>query len=272
MKIMMAVVVLGLTTWSVVAESRMVCLGGAVTETVWALGAGARVVAVDDSSTYPADAAALPKVGYYRMISAEGVLSVRPDLVLASVDAGPEQALEQIERAGVRVVRIPGTSSVSGCIQRILRVGEALGMAADAAALASSVEAELAALPPAPEQRPKVLFVFARGAGTLNIAGHNTAADAIIALSGGINAVDGYEGYRPMTAESVVVAAPEVIVITTSGLESIGGPPGLWALPGLSETPAGRNDRLVAMEDLRLLGFGPRLPGAVKELRAAFHP
>jgi len=269
---MMAVVALGLATWCVAAESRMVCLGGAVTETVWALGAGARVVAVDDSSTYPSDAAALPKVGYYRMISAEGVLSVRPDLVVASVDAGPAQALDQIERAGVRVVRIPGGSSVSGCVERILAVGEALDATADAAALAASVEEELAALPPPPEPRPKVLFVFARGAGTLNVAGRNTAADAIIMLSGGINAVDGYEGYRPMTAEAVVMAEPEVIVITTSGLEGIGGASGLWALPGLSDTPAGRTGRLVALEDLHLLGFGPRLPGAVKALRAAFHP
>lgn len=256
-----------------IAEPRVVTLGGAVTECVFALGAGERVVAVDDSSGYPAEAAALPRVGYYRMVSAEGVLSVKPDLVLASVEAGPPPALAQLERAGVRVVRIPGEASVSGCVARVRAVGAALEQPEAAEALAARIESDLAGFPPPPGGVPaRVLFVFARGAGMLNVAGTDTAADEIIRLAGGVNAVDAYAGYRPLTAEAAVQAAPDVVLLTTSGLAGLGGADALWAVPGLKTTPAAAQNRAVAMDDLLLLGFGPRLPEAVKTLRQLLYP
>lgn len=255
-----------------IAESRLVSLGGAVTETVWALGASPDLVAVDDSSTFPPENAALPHVGYYRMISAEGVLSVNPDVVLASVEAGPPPALAQIEKAGARVVRIPGAATVAGCVERIRAVGAALDRVEEAEKLATEIEAELSAPPVPPATPVRVLFVFARGAGTLNVAGTETAANEIIALAGGVNAVTEYGGYRPLTAEAVVTAAPDVVLLTESGLAGLGGTAALWAVPGLSATPAGAAGRAVAMDDLLLLGFGPRLPEAVRELRALLYP
>lgn len=256
----------------VFADPRVVCLGGSITETAWALGAGEQVVAVDDSSAFPPESAALPHVGYYRMISAEGVLSVNPDLVLASQEAGPPQALEQLERTGVRVERITGAATVSGCVARIRAVGVALNRAESGEELAARVEKELAEIAPPTNAAVRVLFVLARGAGTLNVAGTSTAADEMIRLAGGHNAVTEYSGYRPLTAEAAVQAAPDVILLTRMGLEGLGGTNALWQVPGLKETPAGQHARVVVMDDLLLLGFGPRLPDAVRKLQALLHP
>ncbi len=261
-----------MSTVGVMAEPapRIVCLGGAVTETVWALGAGDQIVGIDDSSSFPPAAMSLPRVGYYRMISAEGVISMKPDLILASEEAGPPEAMNQIQAAGISVVRLPGAATVSGCVARIRAAGVALDRVEAAEAMAVTIEEKLSASITETNATPlRVLFVFARGAGTLNIAGQGTAADEIIRLSGGQNAVSGYQGYRPLTAESVAVANPDVVLITASGLGGLGGPESLWALPGLSAISAGREQRLVAMDDLLLLGFGPRLPQAVHELSEA---
>lgn len=254
-----------------VALERIVTLGGAVTETVFALGGGDAVVAVDASSSHPAAAAGLPKVGYYRMISAEGILSLDPSVVIASDEAGPPPAVARIRQAGVPVVTVPGGHGVNTCVARIRAVGAAIGRENAAESLATAVEASLASLPPPADEPPRVLFVFARGAGTLNVSGTGTAADAIIRLAGGVNAVTGYEGYRPLTAEAALTAAPDIILATTSGLQSIGGADSLLATPGLAGTPAGEAGRIVAMDDLLLLGFGPRLPEAVGQLRDRMH-
>ncbi|HMO03881.1 MAG TPA: hemin ABC transporter substrate-binding protein [Kiritimatiellia bacterium] len=255
------------------AQIRVVCLGGAITETVWALGRGDAVVAVDDSSVYPPGHAALPRVGYYRMVSAEGLLSVNPELVLAHEQSGPPEVMEQLMAAGVRVVRIPSSATVTGLLARVRAVGEALGRSEAGAALAASLEADLAAITAAaPSSTPRVVFVFARGAGTLQVSGFGTAADEIIRLAGGVNAIEGFSGYRPLTAEALVAANPDVILATTSGLGIIGGPDALWSIPGVAATQAGEHRRVVAMDDLYLLGFGPRLPAAIAELREALTP
>lgn len=256
------------------AGARIVCLGGAITETVFALGAGDRVIAVDDSSAYPPAAASLPRVGYFRSISAEGVLSMTPDLVLASAEAGPPHALAQIERAGTHVAHIPGSATAEGCVERIRALGEVLGRVEEADALATRIESALEALAfEAPSRKPmRVVFVFARGAGTLNVAGRDTAAREIIRLAGGENAMDGFSGYRPLTAEALVEAAPGIVLTTSSSLAGIGGERALWAVPGMSAIPAAKQKRLVALDDLLLLGFGPRLPDAVRELRERLNP
>jgi iron complex transport system substrate-binding protein len=275
MKKMMVGLVVLTASLGVRAESttRIVCLGGAVTETVWALGAGEQVVGIDDSSSFPPEAMSRPRVGYYRMISAEGVISLQPNLVLASEEAGPPEAMSQLEAAGVRVVRVPGSATVSGCVARIRAAGVALQRTDAANELTAAIESSLnATIKTNRAASPRVLFIFARGAGTLNVAGQGTAADEIIRLAGGLNAVTGYTGYRPLTAESVAVANPDVVLITSSGLAGMGGVEAVWALPGLSATDAGRASRLVAMDDLLLLGFGPRLPQAVRKLSEALHP
>ena len=254
---------------------RILPLGGPVTETVYALGAGDLVVGTDTSSVYPEAAARLPQVGYQRTLAAEGILSLKPDLVLATDEAGPANVLEQLRTAGVRVVLVPGEHSVAGAQAKVRAIAAALGRETEgdklAAAIAAQAEEAQAILVKSPA-RPKVLFLYARGASTLNVSGRGTSADAMIALAGAQNAVTGYEGYKPLTAESAVAAAPDYILMLDRGLSSVGGKDSVLAQPGLALTPAGRNKRIVALDDLLLLGFGPRTGQAIAELARALHP
>ncbi|PCC75218.1 iron complex transport system substrate-binding protein [Nannocystis exedens] len=259
----------------VTAPQRIVTLGSSVTEAVFALGAGDRVVGVDLSSLYPESAAALPRVGYYRQFSAEGVLGLRPDLVLASSEAGPAAALEQIRSAGVRLERVPAGENLDAARGNITAVAAAIGRPDAAAAVLAALEADLAEadrLRARVTSRPRVLFVYARGPGRLLVAGRETTGAELVRLAAADNAGDALTGMRPWSAEAVVAAAPDFVVLPSRGLESLGGVPGLLALPGLAETPAGRAQRVVAVDDLKLLGFGPRIGQGVRELLVALHP
>jgi iron complex transport system substrate-binding protein len=249
---------------------RIVSIGGPVTEIVFALGHGDRVVAVDTSSVYPAAVTSLPQVGYQRTLSAEAVLAVSPDLVIASADAGPPAALDQIRAAGVRIEIIPAASTVEQAAARIEAVGGVLHEPARASRAAAQLRVDASAARKrccAGEHRvSKAVLVYARGAGTVLLAGTGTPAAAMLELAGARNAVTGFAGFKPISAEALVAAAPEAIVIPARGLASIGGETGLLALPGVADTPAGRAHRIVAVDDLLLLGFGPRLPAAIDEL------
>lgn len=254
--------------------SRIVTLGGTITEIVFALGAGERVVGVDASSSFPQAANPLPKVAYHRRLSAEGVLSLRPTLIIATTEAGPPEAIQQLRSAGVTVLVLPREPTVEGAIAAIERIAAALETQARGAALIQTLEAELQRVQssaPQPAAQAKILFLYARGQGTLMVAGQDTGADTMIGLAGGINAVQGYSGYKPLTSEAAVAAAPDVILLMDNGLESVGGAQGLWQLPGLALTPAGQQGRVLSMDGLFLLGFGPRLGQAVLALNGALY-
>lgn len=253
---------------------RIVTLGGTITEIVFALGAGERVVGVDASSSFPAAADRLPKVAYHRRLSAEGVLSLSPTLIIATTEAGPPEALRQIESAGVRLLVLPHEATVDGAVDMIEGIAAALGARDTGAALIRNLKEDLARVEssiPRTGTRARALFLYARGQGTLMVAGRDTGADTMIGLAGGANAVRGYSGYKPLTSEAAVAAAPDVILLMDSGLESIGGVQGLWRLPGLALTPAGKRDRVASMDGLLLLGFGPRLGQAVAKLNRALY-
>jgi iron complex transport system substrate-binding protein len=255
--------------------SRIVTLGGSVTEIVYALGAGDQVVGVDASSIYPEAATEKPSVGYFRRLPAEGVLSLNPTLILALEGTGPPAVLDQLRSTGVGVELIPDTSSVAGAKQKIRQIGRILGRGAQADALVDRMERDLAearALRAEATSTPEVLFIYARGTGSMNVAGRGTSAEAMIELAGAENAISGFEGFKPMTAEAVASAAPDVILMLTRGLESVGGVDGLLEQPGIALTPAGENRRIAEMDDLLLLGFGPRLGTAVKTLTRKLHP
>jgi iron complex transport system substrate-binding protein len=248
---------------------RVVALGSATTEIVFDLGMGDRLAGVDSSSLFPEAATRLPQIGYQRQISAEGVLSLAPTLVLATDESGPPAALEQIAGAGVRILVTPSPRDAEGAARRIVEIGEALGRASEARALAGELlremrrlGGEIAAYP----THPRVLFIYARAGGAPTVAGKGTAADAMLRLAGAENATGEIDGYKPLTPEAAVAASPEVVVVVSRGLESLGGEEALWRLPGLNLTPAGRSRRLLVVDDLEFLGFGPRLAGAVAAL------
>lgn len=248
---------------------RVVTVGGALTEIVYALGAEALLVGTDTTSLYPEAARATPKVGYARALSAEGVLSLRPTVLIATAEAGPPAVLAQLEAAGVRLVRGDGGHSIDALLRNVRTVGAALGRSEQARKLAAQVEqqwrataARIAPRTPA----PRVLFVLSHVATNVQVAGEGTAAAAMIALAAARNALTGFSGYRPLTAEAAVAAAPEFILTTTQGAEALGGAEGLLAQRGLALTPAARARRVLALDALYLLGFGPRMPQAVAEV------
>jgi len=253
-------------------RTRLVTIGGAVTEIVFALGRGDDVVAVDSTSTFPPEARSRTVVGYQRTLSAEPILALDPDLVIATADAGPPAAIAQLRAAGVPVQIVPAATSPAEAATRVRAVGTATERGEPAARLAASLERDAAAAHAraiARPARPRVLFVHARGGGSLMVAGRGTAAAAMIALAGGELAVTDHDGYRALSAEAAVAASPDVIVVSQVGLDGLGGVEGVLAQPGLAATPAGRARRVVGIDDLLVLGFGPRLPTAIDTLAAA---
>lgn len=257
------------------SERRIVTLGGTLTEIVFALGLGESVVGVDTSSVYPLAATALAQVGYHRHVSAEGIISLGPTLVIHSDVAGPPSAFEQLSAAGIETLTIPEPKDLDGARARIVALAKALGRGPQATPILQRFDAEIAAarrLSASTKHRPRVLFLYARGADTLLVSGHTTAADLMVREAGGQNCITAFEGFRPLSAESVIAAAPEVIVVPERSLESIGGLEGLRDQPGLNETPAARSGRLVALDDLALLGLGPRTGQALNQLTRALHP
>lgn len=257
------------------AEMRIVSTSGAITETVYALGAGQALVAVDLSSVYPEEATKLPMIGYARILSGEGILSMKPNLILANSDAGPSGVMEQLKASGVPLVFLSNAHTPEAAAERIRIIGREIGRTSEAEKLVAEMEGQLreaAALVASQKARPRVMFIYTRGGGIMNVAGRGTGAEAMIELAGGVNAVHEYDGYKPLTAEGALLAAPDYILVSSRGLESSGGVAELLTQPGLSETPAGRQKRVIAMDDLFLLGFGPRLGLAVRELSEKLHP
>ena len=247
---------------------RVVTLAGNITETVFALGLGDRVVGVDSSSVFPPEAESLPRVGYFRNLNAEGVLAMAPDLVITTDAAGPPETIEQIRGSGIPLAVLTSAQSFEAAVQRVLDIGKLLNRNEQAAKITAGMRATLESIV-RPAKPPKVLFIYARGAGTLSVAGSGTSADAMIELAGGANAVSAYEGYKPMSAEAIVAAAPDYILFTSRGLQSIGGVDEATKLNGISETPAGRAKKFIALDDLVLLGFGPRTAEGAVELSKA---
>jgi len=257
------------------AEPRIVTLGGSITEIAYALGVGSQVVAVDTTSRHPAAVEALPKVGYLRTLSAEGILSLRPDVVVGLEEAGPPQTLVQLRDSGAVLKLVPDHYSAESVIEKINLVAGLFGAHERGQALASAVASDLAQVRGAlssVRQRPRVLFLLAASRGSPMAAGSETAAEAMIGLSGGENAVSGYKGYKPLSIEAAVAFAPDAIVMMQHSLDQLGGPDVVLKLPGIAATPAGQARRLIAYDGLYLLGFGPRTAHAVRDLAQALHP
>lgn len=245
--------------------ARVVTLGGGVTEIVYALGAGERVVGNDLSSLYPPAATRVPKVGYYRGFSVEGVASLMPSVVLASDAAGPPASMAQLRQLGVPVTVVNDAPTIEALNTRIQVISEALGMPAEGRALQASIQQTLSAMPPVAQEGPRVLSLMNR-TGDPQVAGTQTVADAMLTLVGAHNVFTSQSGYKTLAPEALAALAPEVIVVTEMSLQGLGGVNALLSLPGIASTPAARDGRVVVMDDLLYLGFGPRLPQALRAL------
>ncbi len=254
---------------------RIVTLGGSVTEIAMALGAGDLLVARDSTSTYPSEITTLPDVGYIRGLSPEGVLSVAPDLILAEADAGPPAAVDVLTAAGVPFLRMPGDPTPAGVVAKIKAVAEALGLQTEGDALAAKVQAALTEAETraaAVTDKKRVLFVLSLQGGRVMAGGEGSSAEGIIALAGGINAATGFQGYKQMTDEAVLTAAPDLILMMDREGDLAIDNTDVMAHPTLSQTPAAQAGNIVRMDGMMLLGFGPRTPDAAKALYHALYP
>ena len=254
---------------------RIVSIGGAVTEILYALGLEERIVAVDTTSLYPPRALTeKPNVGYMRQLSSEGILGLSPTLILAPEGAGPKETLGVLEHAGVPIVAVPDRYTADGIVERVRLVARAAGAEARGQCLADKVAADLTVLAErrARIARPlRVMFVLSFVNDRPMVAGADTAADGIIKLAGGVNAIADYRGYKLVNDEAILAARPDVVLVMQRPQQVMTAEQ-VFSRPMFSLTPAAQVRRFVSMEGHYLLGFGPRTARAARDLAVNLYP
>ncbi|MER7761946.1 ABC transporter substrate-binding protein [Streptomyces sp. NPDC097619] len=269
----------GGTRVTIASADRLVPLSGGLNEIVHTLGLGPKVVARDITATFE-QAAKLPVVTRAHDVSAESVLSLRPTLVLAETTTGPAEAVRQIRDAGVPVLVVPPAKSLDDVARRITAVAAALGVPEAGERLnartAERIGAARAGIPAAAAgHRPRVAFLYLRGSASVYlIGGRDSGASSLLEAAGAVDA--GKESgltkdFTPLTSEALAAAAPDALLVMSKGLDSVGGVEGLAALPGVAQTPAGRDRRVVTVDDGVLLNYGPRTDQVLKKIIAQLH-
>lgn len=256
---------------------RWVSAGGALSEWISVLGGEQRLVGVDTTSQHPASLKALPSIGYQRQLSAEGILSLRPDVLVGTEEMGPPPVLAQIRAAGVRVEMFSSEARIDAVEQNLRHLGVLLGSEQQAAQAAADYRQQLKALQtqlePLKGKAPGVLLLVGHGGAKPMIAGKGTAGDWMLRQAGARNLAE-HPGYRNFSAETLAALDPDVLVVSDRSLD---GEHALQALlkenPALAASRAVKDKRLVPLDPTLLVGgLGPRLPGALQELARAFHP
>lgn len=253
------------------APKRIITLSGPLTETVDALGFGAQIVAVDVTSTYPGYISKVPKVSKDKAISAEGLISFSPDVVLAPENMISKAIQYQLSAAGIKVVVIKQEYSTKGALTFIRQVAAALGNTPKGEELVRQTSASIDQAMETVKKNsksPKVLFLYARGTGVMMVAGKETSLDAIIRLSGAKNAAQGFSKFKPYTTEALVNANPDIILMFDFGYKSLGGINSILKMPGVSLTNAGKNKNVIEMDGELLTNFSVRLGQAISQLNA----
>ena len=251
-----------------VEEKRIVSLSGSVTEIIYAVGSQKELIGVDVTSTYPSAAEKLTNLGHVRKLALESLLALNPTHVVMLEDEVSPDLKSKLEQAKIELVTFKHPNSVEEAKSLVKEVATWLGKSEDANAVVAKIDADIQKLAKL-DKKPKVLFVYARGAGTLMVAGEKTPLEKMIVLAGGENAGKGFVDFKPLTSESVIAANPDVILMFTSGAQSL-GPDGIFHVPGVSATNAGKNKALIQMDGQLLSGFGPRVAEALTELNKEF--
>jgi iron complex transport system substrate-binding protein len=249
---------------------RLISIGGALTEIIYLLKADTELVGVDTTSIYPTAATRLPNVGYARSLSSEGILALRPTQLIATEDAGPPIVLRQIGDAGIPVSMLPSGHQFIDVINRVRTIGRLVHKTDAAEVLASRLLLEWKnaqeRVANSKINNTRVLFILSQNPSQLMVGGEKTSADAMIAYAGARNAIFGVSGFKPLTPEAVIAANPDVILLTDQGMKAVGGISGVLRFPGVKQTRAGKEQNIISLEAMYLLGFGPRMPLAVAEL------
>lgn len=255
---------------AVTGQPKIISLNGALSEWLCVFGLHDQIIATDVTSNYPAVVAEKPKLGYARTLAAEGILSHGFDVLIGVRGEVKEEVLQQVIQAGHRVVMFTQDHSVTGTLQLGQRLKEHFAPTADLNPTENSIREALAAIVPF-DTKPRVLFVYARGGGTVLIAGRENKMQRIMALAGAAPALVDFEGYKPLTAEALVQANPDIFLLFEEGLQSMADGRFLLQMPGVDQTVAGRRGAIVTMEGQLLSGFGPRLGEAVLSLNKKLH-
>ena len=257
-------------------SSRVTIAGGSLTEIIYLLRQEDKLVAVDITSNFPEEAKQLPSIGYVRALSAEGVLSLSPSLILGEDDTGPPAVMEQLSRVGIQIEIIPEENTADGIIKKVKCVAEILGvndnikdetlsnLNADANELKLLTETNK-------KEPPKVMFILSMESGSPTVGGRDTSADGLIKMTGALNVMDSFEGWKPVSTEAIIQAKPDFILISERGLNSFGSIEKLGQHPSLVFTPAAKNNNIIAMDGMAMLGFGPRTISLAKDIAQKYN-
>ncbi|NRB38847.1 MAG: ABC transporter substrate-binding protein [Pseudomonadales bacterium] len=261
---------------NVAPENKVVVIDGSLTEIVYALNAESQIVAVDQTSVFPAQAKKLPNIGYMRALSAEGILSVQPKIVITTSSAGPILALESVKKAGVDVNIIANQYSVQGVMNKIDAVAKLLNKLDNAKQLKQSIQQALVPLQPVLQgqlhegdsnRKPRVLLFLGMQGNQLMAAGQHTQAQAMMDILHADNAASDFHGYKPMNKEAVLAAnADAIIVVTHTNM------PEDKIYAQFSYTKAATDKRLLIADSSLLLGFSPRIAQALTKMTSVVYP
>jgi iron complex transport system substrate-binding protein len=246
---------------------RIVSLNGTITEILFALNLGQQVVGVDVTSVYPVETSKLLQLGHVTQLNMESLIGLKPSHVLAFQEDLNPQLEKQLKDANIVCIAMNKSKSIKETKALIKDIAANFNKIQEAQKLSAEILDEALKIQKLPKQQ-SVLFIYARGAGNLMVGGEDTPVEAVIELAGGSNAAKGFEGYKPLTTEALTTFDPDVILMFDSGAQSL-GPNGIWTVPGMSLTKAGKAKKLITMDGLLLSGFGPRVGQAIQQLNKA---
>ncbi|QLB21658.1 hemin ABC transporter substrate-binding protein [Vespertiliibacter pulmonis] len=256
------------TSGSLMAQERILSIGGDVTEIIYALNAEKDLIGRDSTSIIPEQAKKLPDVGYMRNLNTEGILALKPTRIIATQAAQPTVVLEQVKAAGVNVDHVPLQYTVESVVEKIKTVGKLVGKEQQAVTLADKFVNEINAIDNSPKD-VKVLFILSRSGTSQMVAGSNTAPDTAIKLVGAKNAMSSSVRYVPISQEGIIAANPDLIVISSLSIKDLGSIDKLWELPGIAYTNAGKKKQAVVVDDIAFLAFGLTIPAELQKMRQA---
>ncbi len=245
-------------------ENKIVSLSGAITETIVALGKKDEIVGRDVTSTYPADLTAKDLGHVGRGMTIEGLMSVNPTLIIGTTKEENPDLMGKIKESGIKLELVNQEYTVEGAKNLIKNISQIIGVT-EVQNLYDKIDADIAQIESF-EKKPKVLFIYARGAGNLMVAGTGTPMEALIKIAGAENAVTEFADFKPLTPESLIQGNPDVILMFDSGIQSMGGMDGILKVPGIEQTNAGKNKKIVTMDGGLMSNFGPRVGEAALEL------
>ena len=239
--------------------SRITSAGGSVTEIIYLLNAEDNLIAVDVTSNYPPEARKLPSIGYVRQLSAEGVLSLDPTIIIGEDDMGPPSVLDQIKRTQVEITIIPEDHNIEGILKKIECISSVIGINSEAI-INNTIIPKISKLNQLIQEgkKKKIIYILGMQSGSPLVAGNNTSGDGLINISGGINPFSSFEGWKPVGTESIIEASPDLIIISERGLNGFGTMEDLRMHPALYLTPASQNNKIISIDGMASLGFGPR--------------